>query len=109
MKKIMLLFMCAFFCVAIFAQDEKKQGDEMAASGNYSGAAMMYRLCMEQDEECRVQLIRLLYESKIEPQSSNELFQLVNPLAQQGNAEMQLYLGMLYYKGRVLAKTTAKR
>jgi len=99
MKRTLILFMCGFFCLATFAQNEKKQGDDMASAGNYSGAAMMYRLCMEQDEECLFRLIRLLYEKKIEPQAPNELFLLVNPPALNGNAEAQLYLGILFNKG----------
>ena len=99
MKKIFTLFTGLFCCVAIFAQNEKKEGDEMAATENYSGAAMMYRLCMQQDEDCLLKLIRLLYEEKVEPQFTNELYQLISPLAVKGNAEAQFYLGVMYFKG----------
>ena len=98
MKKIIVLFVCLVSNAAIFAQNEKNEGNEMAATGNYSGAAMMYRQCM-QDEECLIELIRLLYAEKVEPQFTNELFQLVTPLAENGNAEAQFYLGTMYYKG----------
>jgi hypothetical protein len=99
MKKIVLLFICLLGGMAIFAQSEKRDGDDMASAGNFSGAAMMYRLCMEQDEECLLKLIRLLYEEKVEPQFTNELFQLLSPLAESGNAEAQLYLGVMHLKG----------
>ena len=99
MKKIFVLFVGLISSVAIFAQNEKKEGDEMAADENYSGAAMMYRLCMQQDEECLLKLIRLLYEEKVEPQFTNELYQLINPLAENGNAEAQFYLGVMFLKG----------
>jgi len=99
MKKIIGLFICLFCSVAIIAQVNKKQGDDMAKVENYSGAAMMYRLCMQKDEECLIKLIRLLYEEKVEPQFSNELYQLVNPLAEKGNAEAQFYVGGMYHQG----------
>ena len=99
MKKIILLVCCLCCFTAIFAQEEQKQGDEMAAGGNYSAAAMMYRLCMEQEEPCALKLFKLIYEEKVEPESTNELYQLVSPLAAKDNAEAQFYLGELYRKG----------
>ena len=101
MKKLIVLGICLFCVPAIFAQDVKKQGDDMAADQNYSGAAMMYRLCIEieQDEECVLKLFQLIYEKKIEPESADELFQLISPLAQKGNPAAQFYLGELYRRG----------
>ena len=99
MKKLILLGICLYIVPVLFAQDEQKQGDEMAAGGNFSGAAMMYRICMEQEEPCVLKLFKLIYDEKIEPESTDELYQLISPLAGKGNAEAQFYLGELYRKG----------
>lgn len=99
MNRILLLLICLSGSVALCAQNEKKEGDDMAATGNFSGAAMMYRLCMDSDEQCLFKLFKLVYDEKIEPESSDELFRLINPLAQNENAEGQYYLGELYLKG----------
>ena len=99
MKKIGLLLICLAGYSALFAQNEKKDGDDMAAAGNFSGAAIFYRLCMENDEQCVLKLFKLIYDEKIEAESPDELFQLINPLAQKGRAEGQYYLGELYRKG----------
>ena len=86
-------------CTSIFAQDEQKEGDRMAAEGNYSGAEIMYRLCMDQEEDCLLKLVRLIYNEKIEPQYEDELFQLTHQLAEKENAEAQYYLGVMYNRG----------
>ena len=99
MKKFILLGICLYCVPVIFAQEEQKQGDEMAADGNYSAAAMMYRLCMEQEEPCALKLFKLIYDEKIEPESTDELYQLISPLAEKGNAEAQFYLGELCRRG----------
>ena len=99
MKKVLLLFVCFICCTAIYAQNEQQEGDKMAAAGNYSGAEVMYRQCMERDMQCRLKLFKLIYEGKIAAQSSSELFQLISVLAQRGDPEAQYYLGMLYRKG----------
>ena len=99
MKKLLLLLIYLLGSAAIFAQNKKKEGDDMVTAGNYNRAVMMYRLCMEQDEECKLLLIRLIYEKQVEPQSPGELLQLADPLAQKGNAEVQCYLGILYFNG----------
>ena len=108
MKKTILLLLCLFGSAAIFAQTEKQEGDELAAEENYSAAAMMYRLCMEQDEECQLKLIRLIYEEKVEPQFTNELFQLIDPLAKKGNAEVQFYLATMYENDKGIEKNQEK-
>ena len=99
MKKTIVLFFFYMGCTAIFAQNELREGDRMEAEGNYSGAEIMYRLCMEQEEDCLLKLVRLLYNEKIEPQIEDELFQLIHPLAQKGNPETQYYLGTMYSRG----------
>jgi len=99
MKKTVLLFSCLLYALAAFAQNEQKQGDVMVAEGNYDGAAVMYRMCMDTDDQCRLKLFKLIYEEKIERQFTDELFQLINPLATKDNAEAQYYLGVLYIKG----------
>jgi TPR repeat protein len=99
MKKIILLCICFVGAVTLFAQNEQKEGDDMVAAGNYSGAEIMYRLCMEQDEQCLLKLFRLIQEEKIKPQSTNEFYPLINPLAQKGNAQAQFYLGLMYFRG----------
>ena len=99
MKKTVLLVISLMVCTVILAQDEKKEGDAMLSVSNYSGAAMMYRLCMEEDDECMLKLIRLLHENKVEAQFSDELFQLLSQLAKKGNAEAQYLLGTMYETG----------
>jgi len=99
-KKNFLLMIGMVCCMPIFAQNELKEGDKMAAEGNYSGAAMMYRQCMDKDEQCLLKIIRMLYDNKIRPQFSDELFQLALPFAQAGDAETQFYLGMMYKQGK---------
>ena len=108
MKKIVLLLVCFISYTTVIAQHEKQGGDEMAASENYSGAAMMYRLCMEQDDECTLKLFKLLYDAKIEAQSTNEGYRLISPLAEKGNAEAQYYLGSLYLKDMGISQRNRK-
>ena len=110
MKKIIIFLVCLMSCIVIQAQDEKEEGDKMVADGNYSGADMMYRLCIElnNDDECSFKLFKLLYDKKSEPTSSDELFQLISPLAEKGNAEAQFYLGMMYSKGYGVTQDLAK-
>ena len=99
MKKTVLIFSCLFFTMTIFAQNEQKQGDDMAATGNYDGAAVMYRMCMDSNDQCRLKLFKLIFDEKIEQQFTDELFQLINPLAKKDITEAQYYLGMLHKKG----------
>ena len=99
MKKVVLLFIFIVGSQAFFAQNEQKEGDTMAAAGNYQGAAMMYRICMENNNQCLLKLFKLIYENKIDAQFTDELYQLIDPLAKKKNAEGQYYLGMLYRKG----------
>ena len=101
MKKLLIPGIFLLCVQTLCAQDVKKQGDDMAADKNYSGAAMMYRLCIEieQDEQCVLKLFQLIYEKKIEPESADELYQLISPLAQKGNPAAQFYLGELYRRG----------
>ena len=99
MKQLLISLSFLFIAMSVYAQDGLKEGDEMAAAGNYDGAAVMYRICMESNEQCVLKLFKLIYDEKIEPQFTDELFQLINPLAKKGNAEAQFYLGELYRKG----------
>jgi FOG: TPR repeat, SEL1 subfamily len=103
-----LVFICLFVSAAVFAQNEKVEGDAMAASENYSGAAMMYRACMEKDEQCLMKLFMLLYENKVEPQSADELYQLINPPARRGNTEAQFYLGKMFQSGTGISKNESE-
>ena len=104
MKKKILLSICLFNALALFAQNEKQEGDAMAAAENYSGAAMMYRICMEEDEQCGLKLFRLIYDKKIEAQSTDELYQLINAPAKKGNADAQFYFGKMYRNGQGVSK-----
>ena len=99
MKKLLIFIICLISYPTIFAQDEKKSGDEMAAAANYSGAAVMYQLCMETDEECRLKLFRLLYDKKITSQTPDELYTIISPLAKKKNVEAQFYVGKIYSNG----------
>ena len=110
MKKLIIFLVCLVSYTAVSAQNEKEEGDKMVADENYSGADMMYRLCIEldNDEECSFKLFKLLYEKKSEPTSADELFQLISPLAEKGNTEAQYYLGMMYSKGFGVAQDYAK-
>ena len=107
MKKV-LLFLGLLVSVAVFAQNEKEEGDAMAATENYSGAAMMYRICMEKDEQCAMKLFKLIYENKIEMQSTDELYQLINQPARRGNTEAQLYLAKMFQTGTGIAKNESE-
>ena len=110
MRKLFIFLVCLMSYTAISAQNEKEEGDQMVADGNYSGADMMYRLCIElnNDDECSFKLFKLLYDKKSDPTSSDELFQLISPLAEKGNAEAQFYLGMMYSKGYGVTQDLAK-
>jgi hypothetical protein len=99
MKKTVLLFVCLLCSQAFFAQNEQKEGDTMAAAKNYQGAAMMYRVCMENNDQCALKLFKLIYDEKIDAQFSDELYLLIEPLSKKKNAEAHYYLGMLYRKG----------
>ena len=99
MKKLFLLFIGFMSYTVAFAQNEKVNGDEMVSKENYSGAAVMYRMCMDKDVECRLKLVRLLYHEKIDPQTPDELYKLINPLVKKNNAEAQFYMGSIYQKG----------
>ena len=108
MKKLVIITFSLFGCVAIFAQNYKQEGDAMAAAGNYSGAATMYELCMEQDEDCLLSLFNLVYDGKIELQSMNQYYKLIRPLADNGNATAQFELGTMYYYGEGVTKDDAE-
>ena len=96
--------MCLFVSAAVFAQNEREAADAMAIDENYSGAAMMYRICMEKDEQCAMKLFMLIYENKIEMQSTDELYQLINQPARRGNAEAQFYFAKMFQTGNGIAK-----
>ncbi|MDR2231599.1 MAG: sel1 repeat family protein [Tannerella sp.] len=93
---IWLLCLCS---TTLFAQQEQTAGDAYAAEGNYEGASVMYRICMETNEQCLLKLFKLIYDKKIDAQFTDELYQLINPPAEKGNAEAQYYLGTLYLNG----------
>jgi hypothetical protein len=99
MKKVIILFFWVTSSFAAFTQNALREGDRLAASGNDVGAAMKYRTCIESSDECRLKLFVLIYEEKIFSQFSDELYQLIYPLAQRGNKVGQYYLGMLYKRG----------
>jgi len=104
MKKILFFAIYFICCKAIFAQDYKNQGREKAAEGDFSGAAAMYQLCMEHDEECTILFFELIYEKKIEREYPNQLYRIVSPLAQKGNPIAQFYLASMYYNGYGIEK-----
>ena len=99
MKKIIVLVVCLLGASVIFAQNER-EGDDLVAAGDYGGAAVMYRLCMDSNPQCRLKLFKLIYDRRIDPQFSDELYELISPLALEENPEAQYYLGMLYKEGR---------
>ena len=103
MKKV-IVFICLYGWTTIFAQNEKQQADDMVIEANFSGAAMMYRMCMEQDEQCLMKLFKLIYEKKVDLQSTDELYQLIRTPAERGNAEAQYYLGEMYLIGNGVSK-----
>ena len=51
---------CLISYVAVFAQEGLKEGDELAAAGDYNGAAAMYRKCRESNEQCALKLFKLI-------------------------------------------------
>ena len=99
MKKLFLLAVIAFTCNAIFAQNYKKQGDAKAAQGDYAGAAAMYEMGMEKDDECALSYFKLIYEKKIAPEYAEQSYRIILPLAQKGMAAAQFYLGAMYEQG----------
>jgi len=100
MRKIVLFAITLIICIPLFAQDYKKLGDAKAAEGDYAGAAAMYEMGMEnKDDECAFAYFKLLYYKKIEPQYSNQLYQIILPLTEKGRAEAQFYLGTMYENG----------
>jgi len=104
MKKIFLLEISLISCAFIFAQDYKMQGNKKEIEGDYTGAAAMYQLCMENDEECTLRYFKLLYEKKIEREFPDQLYRIISPLAQKGNDVAQFYLASMYYDGCDVAK-----
>jgi hypothetical protein len=55
-----------------------------------------------------LKLFKLLYDEKIESQSTDELYRLISPLAEKGNAEAQYYLGTIYHKGMGVSQNNKK-
>jgi len=100
MKKLVSLLVSINTVVALFGQNYKSEGDAMAAEKNYPGAAAKYELCMKQDEDCLLKYFKLIYDEKIVAQFSNELNNLIRPLADKGNASAQFYLGYMYSSGK---------
>jgi len=99
MKRFVILMCCLISYMAVFAQEGLKEGDEMAAAGDFDGAAAMYRKCSESNEPCALKLFKLIYDEKVKALMPDEPFQLINPLAAKGDAEAQFYLSELYRKG----------
>jgi hypothetical protein len=80
---------------ALFTQNFKKDGDDMAAEGNYSGAARMYAECMKIDDECLFKLFKLIYDKKTALSYTDQLYLLIAPLAEKGNPAAEFYLGYM--------------
>ena len=99
MKKSVLLFISLFCFLTTFAQEIQKEGDDFAAAEDFENAAVMYRLCMESEEQCLLKYFKLIYDGKIESQFTDELYQLIKPLAEEGHPEAQYYMGLLYRRG----------
>jgi len=98
MKKL-LFAITLFVNIPLLAQDYKKLGDAKAAEGDFTGAAAMYEMGMEKDEECALKYFKLIYDKKIVAEFSDQLYQLILPLALKWSAEAQFYLGYMYYEG----------
>jgi len=99
MRKIVVLIVYIINFATIFAQNFKSEGDDLVAKGNYSAAAAMYEQCMKQDEECLINFFFLIVEGKIEPQFTDELYNLISPLAEKEVFFAQYILGCMYYHG----------
>ena len=108
MKKIVLLSVCLLSGMALFAQNFKALGDAKAAEGDYSGAATYYEMGMDEDESCALSLFILIYEKKVEAQFSDQLYEIILPLAQKGRAEAQFYLASMYDQGYGIEKDPNK-
>ncbi|MDR2585985.1 MAG: outer membrane beta-barrel protein [Prevotellaceae bacterium] len=108
MRIVFFSFVILFFSPSIFAQDYKSRADLKVSEGDYTGAAAMYELCMRQDDECAFHLFMLIYEKKIEPEYSEQLVQIILPLAQKGSAEAQYYLASMYNQGYGVEKDDEK-
>ena len=105
MKKIVLFTITFLSCASIFAQDYKSQGNKKEMEEDYTGAAAMYQLCMGQDEECALLYFKLLYEKKIEREFHGQLYRIISPLAQKGNAVAQFYLASMCFEGYDVTKS----
>jgi TPR repeat protein/serine/threonine protein phosphatase PrpC len=81
------------------AQSRMEQGDTLVAQGNYEAAAQMYSLCMESDKQCLYKLFRLIFDEKIKPDYGSQLYDLIKPLALDGDAVAEYWLGYLYRAG----------
>ena len=98
-KKLALLLLAIIFCIELFSQNERKEGDALDAVRNYSGAAEMYKLCMKRDVQCLLNFCELIIYRKIKAQFSDELYLLLSPHAHKGNMKAQSYLGWMYFYG----------
>ena len=109
MKKLVILSVIFLSATALYAQQNfLSEGDRMAAAGNYTGAAERYERCMEQDIRCLLRFCELIVEGKIVAESPDQLFRLVSPHAQRGNALAQNYLGWMYSGGRGVTRNEAE-
>ena len=99
MKKLALITFCFIYCMSVSAQDYKSLGDAKVSAGDWTGAAAFYELGMEKDDKCAFSYFLLIYEKKIEVQYSNQLSQIILPLAMKENPEAQFYFGMMCEEG----------
>ena len=100
MKKLVLFILVIIISIdTLFPQNYKRDGDALAAEKNYAGAAAMYELCMQQDEDCLFSYFKLIYDGNIKSQFSDDLFNLIFPLADKGRASAQFFLGYMYRSG----------
>ena len=104
MKKGVLSTICLISCITGLCQNYKNLGDARVAQGDFQGAASFYELCMDSDPECALKFFKLIYEKKVEPYYPEQLYEVIMPLAQNGNGEAQFYLGKMYELGNGVEK-----
>ena len=108
MKKLVIFLIVFISSTALYAQDWKSQGESMQRARNYTGAAAMYEMCMEQDIDCLYNLLFLIVNEHIVAETPNQAFRLISPHAQNGDSYAQYLLGWMYLHGRGVAQNYAE-
>ena len=97
--KYIILLLIFIDLTPLSAQSWLEQGDAYAAEEDYASAARMYSQCMKINNNCAFALFNLIYKGKIESQYTNELFDILLPIAKLNDPVAANNIGILYYDG----------